>query len=99
MSYQVYNTETGETVGPVFETIEGAHAEMMRRFPVVTPWDGVEVPIAIIEVTASTPPTVRFERHTAHWFSVRCSRCEWWWASNAEIDVESAGQIHASRGC
>lgn len=45
--YYVVNTETGADIAGPFGTLTAAKAEMYRLFPLIDPWDGDDVPVAI----------------------------------------------------
>ena len=45
--FYVVDTETGEDLAGPYKTGEEAETEMLRLFPVVQPWDGETVPVAI----------------------------------------------------
>lgn len=48
--YQVVNTETGEVYASGFASVDSATEAMIEMFPVVVPWDGVEVNVGVQEV-------------------------------------------------
>jgi len=61
--FQVVSTETGEIFATT-ETLDEAVAEMHRQFPVVTPWDGIEVPVAVRKVGYTPSRKVQQFRRT-----------------------------------